>query len=1068
MEPDPEPWGYHTRIAMPSQGKSDGSRFRSLQAALLGLAVAVGSAQVVDTRVFSNLRWRLIGPLRAGRVTAVAGIPGDPTTFYFGTPGGGIWKTTDAGQVWRPIFDAQRAASIGALTVAPSDPKILYAGTGEQTVGDGVYKSTDSGATWTNVGLRDARFIQAIVVDPRNPNIAVVGANSMGVGLLWRPVPKYAYTTERGIFKTIDGGRTWKKVFSKGDTIGVVDLCSDPSDARTFYAVFFRTGSGSGDTEKKPTSEIFRSTDEGSTWKPLASSGLPEKDRGRIGIAVATGNRGRRLYAILEQGFYRSDDAGASWQRSSADPRVVGSGYFSRIFVDPVNPDILYVAQTSLYRSRDGGHTFEAFAGAPSGDDFHVLWIDPRNSARMILGVDQGAIISADSGQTWSSWYNQPTGQFYHVSTDHEFPYRAYAAQQDSGTMSVASRSDYGEITVQDTFSIGGFEYCYIAPDPLNPNFIYSGGWFGSVVRFDKTTGQVTTVFERGLKYRTAQMPPLFFSPHDPHALYLGTQFVLKTTNGGQTWQPVSPDLTGYTEEDENVPADPDKAPPAITAMSLSPLRAGTIWAGTSSRIVQVTRDGGANWQNVSPPGLTEPVRILALEASHHDPGTAYLTIGAMRESTPPYIACTRDYGGSWQKIVNGLPETEMVRVVREDPMRKGLLYAGTDTGVYVSFDDGDHWQSLQLNLPVSPVTDLDVHENDLVVSTFGRALWILDDLTPIREMTPPIAALDAYFFTPPAAVRVQWDNFQDTPLPIETPAGKNPLDGAILDYYLKAAPADEIALAILDEKGNEVRRFSSRAETPDLPLPNVPSYWFGPPAALPKAAGVNRFAWDLRYPPPLSLPFSYYGNLLEYTEYTLADHAIPFNTPRQQPQGALIVPGKYTVELYAAGRKLRQTLTVKPDPRVHSAESDLRDQLDLAQQIERGMAVSYRAYKQVAALRKGLEERQKDVPSLQDGAAALTKKIDAVENGPKSAPGFGPANRDLTRLFSGVERGDARPSDTARSAVEELCKALDADLVKWRQLNAEDLVSFNKTLEAQKLSPLPVVAVEAKSGCGK
>lgn len=1048
---------------------------RSIRAISLSLAIVAGFAQDVDTSLFSNLHWRLIGPFRAGRVTAVAGIPGDPNTFYFGTPGGGIWKTTDAGQIWQPIFDAQRVASIGALTVAASNPKIIYAGTGEQTPGNGIYKSTDSGASWAHIGLSDARFIQAIVVDPYNPNIAIAGTNSMGSGILWRPIPEYAYTTERGIFKTIDGGRTWRKVFAKDDTIGVVDLCSDPGDPRTLYAVLFRPGSGSGDTEKKATSEIFRSTDEGSTWKPLASTGLPEKDRGRLGIVVAPGNHGRRLYAVLEQGFYRSDDAGATWQRSTTDPRVVGSAYFSRIFVDPANSDILYVAHTSLYRSTDGGHTFEPYVGAPSGDDFHVLWIDPRNPARMILGVDQGAIISVDSGRTWSSWYNQPTGQFYHVSTDHLFPYRAYAAQQDSGTMSVASRSDYGEISAQDTFSIGGFEYCYIAADPLNPNLVYSGGWFGSVVRFDKTTGQVATVFERGLKYRTAQMAPLVFSPHDPHTLFLGTQFVLKTNNGGQTWQTISPDLTGYAEKDEDAPKDEDKPPPpAITAMSPSPLRAGTIWAGTSNRMVQVTRNDGATWQNVSPPGLTEPVRILTLDASHYDPATAYMTIGAARESTAPYIARTHDYGASWQKIVTGLPEAEMVRVVREDPVRKGLLYAGTDTGVYVSFDDGERWRSLKLNLPTTPVTDLDVHENDLIASTFGRALWILDDLAPIREMTPAIAASDVYLFSPSVAVRVRWDNFQDTPLPIETPAGKNPPDGAIIDYYLKAMPADDIALTIFDDRGNEVRRFSSREEPPVLPLPNVPPYWFGPPEALSKVAGVNRFSWDLRYPPPLSLPFSYYGGLLDYTEYTLADHAIPFDTPRRQPQGALVVPGNYTAELKVGGRKLRQTLTLKVDPRVNSSESDLREQLDLAQQIARGMGVSYHAYKQVAALHKALEERQKAAESdahlkpVKDAAAALAKKIDAVENGPKSAPGLGPSNRDLTRLFSGVESGDTRPSDTTPSAVVELCKWLDTDLVKWRQLNEQDLNAFNKTLEEYKFSPLPVVSVVPKSGCGK
>ncbi len=558
------------------------------------------------------MRWRLIGPFRGGRVTAVAGIPGDPNTYYFGTPGGGVWKTTDAGRVWKPVFDAQHVASIGAVAVAPSDGSTIYVGTGEQTRGNGIYKSTDSGSTWVRSGLDDTRFIQAVVVDPHNPNIAIAAANSLGVGILWRPYPKSAVTVDRGIFKTTDGGKIWKKVLTRDDTIGVVDLCADPGDARTLYAVVYVPPTGTGKTAVAATSEILKSTDQGSSWKPLISKGLPDKDRGRLGIAVAAGNHGRRLYAIMNQGFYRSDDGGASWQRSTSDPRIIGSEYFSRVFADPRDPDLLYMAQTSLYRSRDGGHKFEPYVGAPSGDDFHVLWIDPQNSARMLLGVDQGAIVSVNAGATWSSWYNQPTGQFYHVTTDDAFPYRVYGAQQDSGTAGVLSRSDYGEIRGKDWLSIGGFEYCFIAPDPANPELVYSGGWFGTVVRFNKTTGQLATVFERGEKYRTAQMAPLAFSPQDPHTLYMGTQFVLKT-NDGTNWQPISPDLTGYSEKASNGDESaPRPAAPAITALSLSQIQAGEIWAGTANRVVQLTRDGGAAWSNVSPPGLPEPLRFCA------------------------------------------------------------------------------------------------------------------------------------------------------------------------------------------------------------------------------------------------------------------------------------------------------------------------------------------------------------------------------------------------------------------------------------------------------------------------
>jgi photosystem II stability/assembly factor-like uncharacterized protein len=1010
------------------------------------LAGGIAHAQAFDSK------WRLIGPFRGGRVTSVAGVAGQPNVYYFGTPGGGVWKTTDAGHVWKPVFDGQPVSAIGAIAVAPSEPKTIYVGTGEGTAGKGLYKSTDAGQTWTRAGLEATRYIQAIVVDPRNPNIAVVGANSLGHAILWRPIPQTAFTIDRGIYKTVDGGKTWKKVLIKDDTIGVVDMCSDPSDPRTLYATLFRPASGFGDNEIKATSDVFKSIDGGSTWRPLVQKGLPEKGRGRVGIAVAAGTQGRRLYAILDQGFYRSDDGGGSWQQSTKDPRVAGSVYFSRIFADPLNPDVIYAAQTSLYRSIDGGHTFEPYVGAPSGDDFHVLWIDPRDSKRMLLGVDQGAIVTVDGGQSWSSWYNQPTGEFYHVSTDTAFPYRVYGAQQDSGTAAVASRSDYGQIGDRDWMSVGGFEYCFIAPDPLNTDLVYSGGWYGTVVRFDKTTGQLAMIFERGEKYRTSNMAPLAFSPRDPRVLYLGTQFLLQTGDAGATWQEISPDLTGYQEKDPDAARDPDQPPaPAITALAPSPLQTGLIWAGTSNRLVSLLREGSSH--DVTPPGLTGPTRILALEASHSDPAGAYAVVGANRGSTAPYIARTRDYGKTWQVIVQGLPGGEMARVVREDPLRKGLLYAGTDRGVFFSFDDGDHWQTLQMNLPVVTVTDLEVHGNDLVASTFGRALWILDDVTPIREMSEKVTGANAYLIPPASALRVRWDNYQDTPYPPETPAGQNPPDGAIFDYYLKSSPSGEVILTIYDEQGKPVRAFSSDAKAPDLPLPNVPSYWFGVVEKLSKSAGLHRFVWDLRYAPPKPLPYSFGGNLLEYTEYTLADHAIPGNTPREQPQGALAVPGNYTVVLSVGGQVLRQNLTIELDPRIHVPTADLQAQLDLEQQIARGMAASYLAFEQVGALRKTLSERKKELP---DAVAALEKKIDSVDKGTHTAPGLGPVNRDLTRLATSVQSADVRPAETALAAVGEKCKALDAALAKWRELNAQDVVAFNATLQGAKLPVAP------------
>lgn len=1026
-----------------------------------------------DTNLFSAMRWRLVGPFRGGRVTAVAGLPGDPNTFYFGTPGGGVWKTTDGAQVWHPIFDSVPVPSVGALSVAPSDSNILYVGTGEQTKGHGIYRSSDGGKTWNGAGLEDVPFLQAVIVDPQNPKVVVAAGNSVGFGILWRPLPDYAKTGNRGIFKTEDGGKSWKKVYSDDNSLGVVDMCADPSNARTLYASIYYPASGSGDSEVSATSEIVRSSDGGSTWSRIETKGLPEKARDRMGLAVAPGNNGQRLYAIVEQGFFRSDDGGAIWKKSTEDPRIIGNNYFSRIFVDPNNPDVLYVAQTSLYRSTDGGKTFEAFVGAPSGDDFHVLWIDPRDSSRMILGVDQGAIVTVDGGKSWSSWYNQPTGQFYHVSTDNQFPYHLFAAQQDSGTAETLSRSDYGEILLQDWHSIGGFEYAYIAPDPANTNLVYSGGWYGSVVRYDDATGQIATVFERGKKYRVSQMPPLVFSPQHPSLLYFGTQFLMKTSDGGKTWQEISPDLTGNTGPKEEEKPDPDKPrPPAITAIAPSPVQAGEIWVGTTNRVVQLTRDAGAHWQNVSPPDLSEPEQVVYVEASHHGQGTAYVTLGATRQSTAPDVLRTHDYGRTWQKIVTGFPTNEMVRVVREDPKRQGLLYAGTDTGIFVSFDDGDHWQPFSLNLPPTPITDLQVHDNDLTISTFGRALWILDDLTPLREMSWKIAESDVHLFVPEKSLRVRWDNYEDTPYPIETPAGQNPPDGAILDYFLKSAPASELTLTIYDEQGAEVTRFSSTPKKVELPPPNVPEYWFAPPTALSKAPGVNRFIWDLRYPSAPSLPYGYFNELLGYTEYTLADHAIPGLTPRQQPRGPLVVPGKYTIELDYSGKKLRQPLIIDLDPRVHASPSDLVAERDLALETSRGMKSSYDAYHQVTGLRDALAEANKaakseDRKDVQEQAAALQKNIDALLKGTRLEPGFGPVNRDLTRLMSSVESADMRPAETVRASVQESCEALAKRLATWQQLNQRDVTSFNAMLMTINKPALPIVPV-AMTGCNQ
>ncbi len=741
--------------------------------------------------------------------------------------------------------------------------------------------------------------------------------------------------------------------------------------------------------------------------------------------------------------------------KSTPDPRIEGSAYFSRIFVDTQNPDILYMAQTSLYRSTDGGHTFEAFVGAPSGDDFHVLWIDPLNPSRMLLGVDQGAILSVDAGRSWSTWYNQPTGQFYHITTDNQFPYRTYAAQQDSGTQSVPSRSDNGEITGHDDTSVGGFEFCYIAPDPLHPQWIYSGGWYGSVVRYDSTTGQIATVFERGNKFRAAQMPPLFFSPHDPHTLYLGTQFAMKTTDEGKTWQEISPDLTEWKAPDESKPVPGAPRPPAIEALSMSPLDPGEMWASTTNRLVQLTRDGGAHWQKITPPGVEAPMEFLYVEPSHFDAAEAFLTVGTSRQAVPPQILRTRDFGATWQSIVNGLPANESALVVREDTVRKGLLFAGTASTVYLSLDDGDHWRPLTLNLPAASVTDIDVHGDDLAISTYGRGLWILDDIAPIRSLKPEMLDAPVTLLPPVTAMRVRWDNYEDTPLPIETPSAKNPPDGVLIDYYLKTAHPGAAQITIRDAGGNVVRTYTGNMSEPQLPPPNVPEYWFEKTESVDGSAGLHRFVWDLRYDAPKALPASYFGPILQYTEYTLADHAIPHETPRQQPQGPLVVPGSYTVELTVDGQTYRQPLTVKLDPRVHASGEDLDAQRAQARRLVSGMNVSYDEYQKLDALTRAIDDRRKNEKAE---TADLDKQIKAVAQGTHDVPGLGPINRDLGRLLFGIESADQRPSAPQVEAVAEECGALAKALVLWKELN--------ESLAKQNPLHLPVVTEVSASGC--
>ena len=1084
------------------------------------------TAPQYDPSLYSAMRWRLIGPHRGGRVSAVAGIKGDPAVYYIGLPGGGVWKTTDSGETWKPIFDQERIASVGAVAVAPSNSNIIYVGTGEQTAGNGVYKSTDAGATWTNIGLQATHYISSIIVDPRDPNIIVVG-------VIGHPILGLAASgPDRGVFKTTDGGKTWTKTLYRDEMAGASDLCVDPGNPRVLYAAIWRPRDFHTDREAPPTRDawLYKSTDEGNTWTELPGTGLPGEAWDRTGIAVAPGNKGRRVFAITGPGLFRSDDAGATWRQITKDPRVIGNLYFSRVFTDPGDADVVYVVQTSLYRSTDGGQTFAAFKGAPGGDDYHVMWIDPLNSKRMILGVDQGAIITVNDGETWSSWYNQATGQFYHAFTDNQYPYIVYAPQQDSGTAAIASRSDYGSITYRDWFSIAGFEYSYIAPDPLNPNIVYSGGWYGSVLRFDRVTGQFTHVFVRTEKYRTASMAPVVFSPLDPHTLHFGTQYVMKTTDEGKSWKEISPDLTvrpskpGEEEHKSAALAAPQdsaslKSPAAyvparysnagaesdeiqvaknaergteseteeyergeedeqagmrggaITVISPSPIQAGIIWAGTNNGLVQRTLDGAATWQNVSPPELTDKGNIWTIEPSRFDANTAFLTFEIRRDTTP-YIFRTRDAGKSWQKITDGLRANWLVRAVREDPVRKGLLYAATEDGVYVSFDDGDHWQDLRLNMPTSDVQDITVHGNDLVAATYGRALWILDDLSPLRQASAGIANSTAYLLRPAETIRARWDNDQETPLPSEFPAGENPPDGVIFYYFLKSPPAGELTLEIRDAQGNLMRRFTSVAPPPVTTPANVPDYWFEKPVVLTKNAGLNRFVWDLRVAPPPALNYSYYGDILDYIEYTLSDHAIPGETPREQTLGPFVVPGQYEAVFIGNEQLMKQKFTVTEDPRVHVSRDDLVTQWKAARRISAALKASYDAFNAAGSLGSAVVERLKnlegnaDAKSTTDALKDLEKNIEAVMAGSKSLPGVGPVNRDLARTMFMVESGDGAPTDSACAAIEESCADLNGALAQWRALNAQTVPQVNALLDKYKLAPLPAAASPAADAC--
>ena len=1030
---------------------------------LLGL-ITPSLAQQLSPKLYEGIRWRSIGPFRGGRTVAVTGVPGKPNVFYMAPNNGGVWKSDDYGRTWNPIFDGQPTGSIGALALAPSNPQIIYVGSGEGlrrpdlSVGDGIYKSSDGGQSWQHLGLRDAQQIGAIIVDPHDPNRLFVAA----LGHPYGPNP------ERGVFRSLDGGASWQKVLYKDDNTGAIDLAFDPSSPQIVYADMWssrRPPWTTGGGYNGPGSGLYKSTDGGANWKQL-TGGLPtEKDKlGRIGIGIAPSDA-NRIYAWVDApklgGIYRSDDAGENWQRVNEEQRIGGRGDdFACVRVDPKNKDIVYAANTSTYRSADAGKNFIAIKGAPGGDDYHTIWINPENPDIIALASDQGLTLSVNGGQTWSSWYNQPTAQFYHVITDNQFPYWVYGGQQESGSAGTASRSDFGEITFREWYPVGTEEYGYVAPDPLDPNFIYGG----KATRYDRTTGQtrdISPVVLRTGQYRFNRTAPLIFSAADPHALYLGSNVLFKTTNGGQSWDIISPDLT---REDPGVPpnlgvfvgSDPAKGKHrgVIYSIAPSPKDANLIWIGTDDGLIQVTHDGGKNWQNATPPELTPWSKLAQMDASRSDTATVYAAVNRFRlDDLHPYIYRTHDDGKTWQKVVTGLPENEPVNTVREDPERKGLLFAGTERSVYFSFDDGDHWQSLQLNLPATSIRDLVIHQDDVVVGTHGRSFWILDNITPLRQLNTQVADADAHLFAPQLTYRMRRNNNTDTPLPPEEPAGQNPPDGAMLDYTLKSSAP--VTLEIFDEAGKLVRRFSStdKPEPVDPKELPVPTYWIRPPQILSSEPGMHRFVWDLHYPPPDSLEH----------EYPIS--AIYHDTPRY-PLGPAVLPGNYNVKLTVAGKSYARPLIIKMDPRVKTAPDGLRQQFDTETKIADAMHQDYTALEEVRRLRAQLKPLQEKAKKpLSDSIADLDKKAAELE-GPSG--GYGAvflkdaAGRSLARLSGGlnqllgaVDGADAAPTSQQIAMLNQVQAALEQQLADWKELKDRDLPALNSQLRRAKLNEI-------------
>src|SRR5215469_8445567 len=1033
---------------------------------ILVLASIPLAAQTYDQKLFGNMHWRNIGPFRGGRVLTVAGIPGDPSTYYFGAVAGGVWKSTDAGATWKPLFEHETTSSMGAIAIADSDHNVIYAGSGEACIrgnmsyGDGVYKSVDGGRTWKNVGLRDTQHIGALIIDPKDPNIVFVAA----LGHAYGPSP------ERGIFRTRDGGRTWEKVLYKDDHTGGIDVVFDPHNANILFASLWQVmrtpyGLDSGG----PGSGLYRSIDGGTTWKHLEGSGLPDGIMGRIGVSVS-GADPTRVYALIEAekgGLYRSDDAGEHWIRVNDDERYrQRAWYFTHVFADPKSADTVYVLNTGLFRSTDGGKTF-ALLPAPHGDH-HGLWIDPTNPQRLINSNDGGVTISVDGGRTWTQQNNQPTAQFYHVIADNRFPYYLYGAQQDNTTVAIKTMdTDEWVITDKDWYDVGGGESGYIAPDTRDANIVYAGDGGGVVTRFDKRNDQVQLVSPwpldtsgRGageLAHRFQWTEPIVISPHDPDVIYTASEFVWKSNDQGKSWTIIIPDLTRNDKSKQKpsggrITLDITSVEYYDTVFTLaeSPVQKDVIWAGTDDGLIQVTRDGGQHWANVTPSSkiLPEWSLVSLIEASPHDAGTAYAAVDRHKnDDLRAYIYKTNDFGRTWTKISEGIPEGAYVHAVRQDPRNKNLLYAGTELGVYISFDDGEHWQPLQLNLPTAPVADLIVKGDDLAVATHGRAFWILDDLSPLRELTPQLAGQDVILYKPGVTYRMNFPEQVDK----RRPVGENPPNGMIVSYYLKNEPKGEITLDIFDGAGKPVRHYSSKPKNKSEQPPEWPDLE-KPPELLPTAAGMNRFPWNLRLESPTEIPEAFYAG--------------------NGPEGPIALPGTYTLKLTADGKTRLALAEVKVDPRLSVTESDLQKLFELELKVRDDIEALHTAVNQIRGVRSQMEVVNERVSEGDKGKPVvraiedLDKKMRPVEQEliqvkMKSSEGNlrypNMLNEQYESFRGTLELADAAPTRPDYMVFDELHGRLEAQLAIWNRMASSDVPALNQLIREQNVALVEV-----------